>query len=78
MIGETFSSFFDEDEDPVEVLSDFPLLRLPLWMEFEIVISPEDHCKQGDVEGWLGKFCQDRQMRLRVRVREESSIWKLV
>lgn len=62
--------YLDEEDDPMEMLVDFPLLRLPIWMEFEIVINPDDGFEQGDVEGWLDKFCPNSQMRSRIRVKK--------
>lgn len=67
---DVFNHLEDEDDDLIELLPDFPLLRLPLWMEFEIVIYPESYPSKGGVEAWLDKVCRDGQVRSRIRVRE--------
>lgn len=54
-------------------LRECALLRLPRWMQFEIVISPESSWfTRGVVERWLDGYCPNERTRARVWVRETS------
>lgn len=48
----------------------FPLLRLPPWMHFTILIGPgSDWFTKGAIDRWLDEGCSNEQMRSRIRVK---------
>lgn len=53
---------------------DCSLLRLPRWMQFEIVIgSKSDWIKKDELEKWLDAYCPNKNMRNRILVRTQIS-----